>query len=323
MDMSQFTSLETDLGRRKKPSLKKIIVLASIGVLILSILSTVGISTYIGWSLTHPDRKTIDDSPDNYDLAYEDVSFKSQKGDVELKGWWISAEQNQTRSNGKTVIFAHGYSENRLQKQVPNLSLASLLTSNGFNVLLFDFRNSGVSEGTLTTVGQYEKLDLLGAIDYVKSIQPDTKIILFGFSMGASTSLIAAAASDDVSAVIADSPFDDLKLYLEVNLPVWSDLPHFPFTPIILTIIPLITGSDPEQVSPIKDIPLFGQKPILLIHGDADHSIPMANSERILAAANNANAKLWIVPGADHVKARSVDPTAYDQKVLEFLSKVD
>jgi fermentation-respiration switch protein FrsA (DUF1100 family) len=322
--MNQLQSIiETDLRKGPKLNLKKGLIILTIALLVLSTLSIIGISTYVGWSLTHPDRKPVDDSPENYDLAYEDVSFKSKKGDVQLKGWWLSAEQNLAQPNGKTVVLAHGYSENRLQKQVPGLSLASLLTSNGYNVLLFDFRNSGVSEGTLTTVGQYEKMDLLGAIDYVKSIQSDTKIILFGFSMGASTSLITAAASPDVSAVIADSPFDDLRPYLEANLPVWSDLPHFPFTPMILTIIPIITGMDPDQVRPIEDIALFGQKPILLIHGDSDHSIPMSNSERILAKANNANAKLWIVPGADHVKARSVNPAAYDQKVLEFLTQVD
>ena len=51
--------------------------------------------------------------------------------------------------------------------------------------------------------------------------------MLLGFSMGASTAILAAAESQDVDAVIADSPFSDLTSYLDENLSVWSNLPSF------------------------------------------------------------------------------------------------
>jgi len=71
---------------------------------------------------------------------------------------------------------------------------------------------------------------LLGAVDYVKS-KPELnqEIVLMGFSMGASTSILAAAREPAVSAVIADSPFADLKNYLNDKLSVWTELPSFPF----------------------------------------------------------------------------------------------
>jgi fermentation-respiration switch protein FrsA (DUF1100 family) len=307
----------------KRSLVYRILIISILAFLILSLLGSVGISAYVGWSLTHPERMPIDDSPSNYGLTYEDVVFKSKGGDVDLSGWWLDTKQNGVTPVGKTIIFAHGYSHNRLYKRIPTLSLTQLLIDKGYDTLLFDFRNSGVSGGDITSVGQLEKFDLLGAIDFVKSIRPNSEIILFGFSMGASTSLIAAAESPDVTAVIADSPFDDLTTYLEANLSVWSDLPNFPFTPMMMTIIPLITGLDPKEVSPISTIHQFGKRPILFIHGDADHSIPMGNSERILAASHNPNAELWIVHGADHVFARKVNPEAYDRKILEFLAKIN
>lgn len=83
-------------------------------------------------------------------------------------------------------------------------------------MLLFDFRNSGESEGNLTTVGQLEVRDLLGAVDYVKS-KPEIsrKVVLLGFSMGATASLLAGARDREVDAVIADAPLADMRSYLK------------------------------------------------------------------------------------------------------------
>src|SRR5690625_6435167 len=84
--------------------------------------------------------------------------------------------------------------------------------------------------------------------------------------MGGSTALLAAAQSDDVVGVVADSPFSDLEDYLKVNLPVWSHLPDFPFTPLILGIMPIITDLDPKEPSPnsvLDDIaPLKSRSPL-------------------------------------------------------------
>src|SRR5690625_5772218 len=74
----------------------------------------------------------------------------------------------------------------------------------------------------MATVGAKEQLDLLGVIDWVDE-NYEEPIGLLGISMGASTSLLAAAQTDDVIGVVADSPFSDLQEYLKVNLPVWSD----------------------------------------------------------------------------------------------------
>ncbi len=132
-----------------------------------------------------------------YRLSYENVSFTSERDGIPLIGWSIPA----ATSNGLTVIVAHGYKNNRLQDNVPVMSLIEKLSSKGYNFYMFDFRNSGESGGDQTTVGEYEQLDLLAAIRYVKEHRSD-KIVLLGYSMGAATSLLAATQSPDVAAVI-------------------------------------------------------------------------------------------------------------------------
>ncbi|WJH33118.1 alpha/beta hydrolase [Paenibacillus sp. CC-CFT747] len=205
--------------------------------LVLAVLLTLcaaGLSTYVGWSLTHPAKKPLTEMPSDYGLSYEKISFPSRDGKISLKGWFLPGAEG---TGGKTVIIAHGYSKNRLQDDAHIMPLVQSIIKEGYGVVMFDFRNSGESGGSLTSVGEYEEQDLLGAIDWVKQEHPG-RTALLGFSMGASTALMAAAEEPSVASVIADSPFSHLERYLKENLPAWSHLPSFPFTPLILGILP-------------------------------------------------------------------------------------
>jgi len=292
------------------------IIIAGLLVIILTLTVVFGLSAYVGWNLTHPERQALDANPGTLGLAYQNVSFKSRVDGLTLKGWLIPAAGSR-----KTVIFAHGYGENRLNNGVPILPIARHLADTGYNILMFDFRGHGESEGNLTSVGQYEVRDLLGAIDFVAA-QPELneQIILFGFSMGASTAIMASSREPEVDAVIADSPFADLYAYLGENLSVWSGLPSFPFKPAFLIVTPLITGLKPDSVSPQREIPLLNGRPLLLIHGDQDVDVPMANSENLLLAYPEA--KLIRFPGGTHVRSYRANPALYLEIVDAFLDSV-
>jgi len=84
-----------------------------------------------------------------------------------------------------------------------------------------------------------------------------------------------------VDAVIADSPFAELKRHLGPR--------SYPFHTLLLPDLSLLTGINPEQVSPVKAIQDLSPRPPLLIHGDADRDIPVANSREILYAAGGRN----------------------------------
>lgn len=271
------------------------------------------LGAYVGWSLTHPARKAIDAVPSG--IPYRDVHFGSEQDGLTLAGWFLDA------SSDKTVIMVHGYRDNRLQENVPGLDVARGLTDQGYNFLTFDLRDAGQSQGDMTTIGVNEQRDVAGAIDYVRSLgAPGRHIALLGFSMGAATALLTAPTHPEVQAVIADSSFSDLYPYLQENLPLWSHLPAFPFTPLILAIEPAITGVNPHQADPIHAVPRI-QAPILFIHGLADSQIPYANSQQLKAAAVNPADELWLVPGADHVKSFATDPPGYWDHVLPFLAR--
>jgi len=293
---------------RKLPNKKRgrrLIIQGIAIVLLFSLLVSFGVC----WSIAHPRRYPVDKTPAALGLDYQDVTFPSREDHLPIKGWLLPAANSD-----RTVIIAHGYSNNRLQDDVPALSLAEALVNAGYHVLMFDFRNCGESAGNMTSIGQYEVRDLLGAIDFVRS-HPDIthRIALLGFSMGASTAILVGSREPAVDAVIADSPFADLKRHLGSR--------SYPFHALLLPELSLLTGINPEQVSPVRAVQNFSPRPLLLIHGDADRDIPVANSREIFRAARAAGfeANLWIVPGADHLKSYSKAPKDYSLKVIEFL----
>ncbi|MBP1992708.1 alpha/beta hydrolase [Paenibacillus eucommiae] len=289
--------------------------------LLVLLLGMLGISLYVGWNLTHPARRLLEESPSLYGIAYDNMEFHSRTKDVLLKGWFLPCALNSTHSEPKmTLILSHGYAGNRLEKGLPALALAKSLVANGFHVLMFDFRNSGESEGRLTTIGMLEKQDLLGAIDWVKEHQPG-KIGLIGFSMGATTSLLAAAEEPEIVGVVADSPFSQLKPYLHKNLSVWSRLPHFPFTPLIMAILPVLTGIDTRQVDAFAACERIHPRPLLFIHSRDDQAIPYTQSERMWSQ-HKGSFEFWQTANVGHVGTYHSYPDEYTSRVLGFFNNL-
>lgn len=273
----------------------------------------IGISTYTGWKLVHPLKAVLSIQP--VDLPHKNVTFTDVNNSITLKGWLFSSSSRQT-----TVIMAHGYNKNRLQFGEKTFDLVKEIYSKGYNVLLFDFRNSGESDTAVTSVGLYEKNDLLGAIKFMKT-QGTKKIVLLGFSMGASTSIMAAVESKDiVSGVISDSAFAELRSYLDENLSVWSHLPQIPFTWLTIKTTSIMLGMDISQVSPLNSMSQLQDRPVLLIHGTQDKKIPSKNSE-LLFKAGSSMTEFWEVPNANHVDAFNKYHDEYINKIITFLDK--
>lgn len=289
--------------------------ITAITLVLVIIIGIIGLAGYVGWSLSHPVSKPITVRPEQVQLDYKDIEFSSKWENTLLRGWLIPVGDTKDR----IVIMAHGYSQNRSNEK-PMMPTAKALHDQGIAVLMFDFRNAGESEGTLTSVGQFEYYDLLGAIEFAKS-QGYRQIGLYGLSMGAATSLNAAADSPDVQAVVADSPFADLSTYLKENLPVWSGLPPFPFTPLIMWEIPLLTGIDPNEVKPVESIAHLKDRPVLLIHAEGDDKIPASHSEQIYQNSGSPLTTFWLAPGTKHVGTYEAVPDAYLAKVIEFFTE--
>ena len=322
--MSTYENLPLRGRPRKKRNLKRVIIGTCITIICVVLLIVLGLSYYITNQLIHPEHKTITLQPQSVGLTSTDVTFKSHDGNVNLKGWEMPADV----PTHKWFITSHGYKGDRLiwptqgqPKGEPGLDFFKFLHHQGYNVLTFDYRNSGESGGQTTTVGFYEQQDLLGAIDHVLKQDPHAEIGLIGWSQGAATTLLTAHKSPAVKVAIADSSFSDLGTYLNTNLPKWSHLPSLPFNPLILDIwVPLMINVNPTSVSPIVEAGKF-KGPLLLIASTDDHTIPYGNSQLIYKDDPNKNVTFDTFHGPDHTMEFVDQPKKYEKDLLDFLAK--
>src|ERR671932_1835701 len=126
--------------------------------------------------------------------SVEEVSFASTEDGLPLSGWFFRAVGALP---APTVVLSHGVWTGRREC----LPLALRFQAAGYNVLVFDFRAHGLSDGRYTSVGHLETNDVIGAVQYLKrrpEVDP-TRIGVVGFSMGAAAPIQAAARYRDIA----------------------------------------------------------------------------------------------------------------------------
>jgi alpha-beta hydrolase superfamily lysophospholipase len=202
---------------------------------------------------------------------------------VELRGWECRAEGPRKGA----LVYLHGVSANRGRA----IGIAARFVSKGFDVIAYDSRAHGLSEGEMCTYGYFEKSDLRKVID---TLAPGP-IVLMGSSMGAAVALQEAADDPRVTAVISVETFADLRSAARDRVP--SLMPD-----ILLDVGFLIAewrgAFQADAVSPVNAAKQL-RMPVLLIHGAADNRTPPSHSERVLAALAGPK-QLILVEGARH-----------------------
>ncbi len=303
----------------RKSHTSRNVVLVVIILLLLAILTITVLSSYKGWLLLHPVKKPIETFTSNIVPEYRDISFKGSDTSIILRGWLF-----QAKNSDRAVIMVHSYGSNRLEFGVETVDLIKGFLSKGYNVFTFDLRNSGNSDGKDTTFGYYEKDDVLAAIKYMNS-QGSKHITLVGFSTGASASILAAAENNTVDAVIADSPYSDMKGYFQANINKWSNLPSFPFNRIITLATELAGDIDMDKASPINTLTAENPPHLLLIHNKSDNIIPVEDSIELYqkySALNPSGAEFWMTETEGHARSYEKNKDKYMERVFAFIDKV-
>jgi len=215
------------------------------------------------------------------ELPHRDVSFRSDG--VVLKGWLFPTGHPRRG----LIVYLHGVADNRGS----SVGLAHRFVAEGYDVLAYDSRAHGESEGRDCTYGFYEKRDLARALDAVSADQA----ILFGASLGAAVALQAAPDEPRVRGVIAQSSFSDLDVVVRERAP-WiatrADVEK------ALALAEKRGNFQVAEVSPRKAAARI-HVPVLLIHGREDRETPAAHSQRIYDALAGPR-RLILVPGAGH-----------------------
>ena len=264
-----------------------------------------GLSFYF----THRSQLGEVHSPDEYGLEYETIEFTSSDK-LTLRGVWIPAA-----GSTKAIVILHGHGSS----YDFDVYRAPALVEAGFNVLLFDFRAHGRSEGKRMTFGYEEHRDVAGAIEFLHRAGME-HIGLLGFSYGGMVSMIFAGEYPEVEAVISDGGPARIRTAIaargaELGFPVWLTRP---LGWLIVGITSIRLRVNLFQYEPIRRVGKISPRPILFIHGDHDQYLP--DFDELYAAARQPK-ELWRLPEAGHCNASQFYPEEHAGRVIEFFKR--
>jgi len=244
----------------------------------------------------------------------EPLTLRTRDG-LQLAAWKVD---HPTPEQG-TMILLHGHNASKEF----NLERGAFAYEQGFDLLLLDFRNHGESEGRRTTFGGREWMDVMAAIESVRSDAAlSDDVVLWGCSQGAATALLAAERDPTLRAVIAESSF----LSLEDTFTRYAEqayrIPRFPFVLLSLFWFRVLTGVRIEAVDPARAVRNAPEVPILFIGSKEDRFMPPEVQEALYANSAHPDSALWISPRGGHSMVYVVDGNAYRREVKAFLSRV-
>lgn len=244
------------------------------------------------------------------------VNFLSKDG-VGLAGLLIK------RSNAiGNILLCHGYQSCK-ESMIDYVEIFP-----EYNILLFDFRAHGQSEGKFRTLGCHEYKDVIAAAEFLReqTKQPGATFsllpqIILGFSMGGAVALHAVGIDPTIcDLLIADSAFSNLKDVMYYAFTLKSGLPYYPFLPVIERVVNFWANCEIAKTRPYESLKNFN-KPIFFIHSCVDEVVPPSDSLLMFSCATNEKNKLWIGPKCDHGGLRKDFSEIYKKKVAKFIRK--
>lgn len=256
------------------------------------------------WVTIRPPKITSSITPADLGLKYEDVSFTTTDG-LRLRGWFIPNKAEKA----KTIILLHGYPADK-GDILPALSFLS----RNYNLLLFDFRYLGESEGRISTAGAKETGDLLAAIRFLKS-RGKEELGVWGFSLGGAVALMTAKKAPEIKAIVAESSYAQLDLMAR-------ELYRIPVLKYLLAYITglwskIILGINLKDISPAESVKGL-DLPILIVHSKNDRVIPFNHAVLLQETLkDNLMAEFWFEENLAHGELGG----EYQKRIEEFFDK--
>ena len=289
----------------------KITLSVVVGVLLLAVIGALLITKSEAHNLiTAPmeTRNLPEETPANYNMPFEDVTVTSVDG-LKLVGWFIPSQ------NGAVIILQHGYKSTREEL----LNEAEMLYRHGYGVLLTTVRAHDYSEGEMITFGMHEVQDIDAWYQYLLTRDDiDTnRIGMLGNSFGGMLVIQYAAQNKNIKAVVADSAFSSLNDTVSTSVTYFTDLPAFPFAPLIVYWAEQETGFKTEDIDATQWIAQISPRPVFLMQGGADVVISANSGQRLYDAAGEPK-ELWFEPNLGHVDFDSEMADEFERRVVEF-----
>ena len=214
------------------------------------------------------------------------------------------------------IIYVHGFKGFKDWGFVPYIG--EFLSGRGFLAVTFNFSHNGIGDDPL----EFTEMDKFAANTFSLEIAEVRAVIaacgsgkfgetgnigLLGHSRGGGIALLTAAVAPEVKAVATWSAVCDFNRYSENLKRQWREAGFIEVankrTAQIMrlneTLLDDVENNGQTSLN-IKKAVSGLNRPLLIIHGDADEAVPTADAENLAVWAGSAQSQLKIVPGTGH-----------------------
>lgn len=235
--------------------------------------------------------KTVTATPKDIGLAYKNLTITTGDG-VKINAWYIPAPSARA-----TVLFSHGNAGN-IGNRLESIAIMHEL---GANVLVYDYRGFGRSEGAAGEDGTYR--DAEAAWEHLtknESIAPE-RIILWGRSLGSAVA-IELATRRKAGALIVESGFTSIVAVAK------QVIPYLPMA--------LLVRHRYDSVEKVPSITI----PALFIHSPDDEVIPFAQGRKLYEQSASTPKEFLAIKGS-HNTGYLVSERIYTDGIERFMTK--
>ncbi len=247
--------------------------------------------------------KQLQHMPTELGLQYQDVSFAAADG-TQLHGWFLPA---QGVLKG-TVLHLHGNAANIGD----HVWAVRWLPAAGYQVLTFDYRGYGSSQGQPSLAGAQQDIDAaLGVLLQRADVEPK-QVVILAQSLGGAMGIYNLAHSPwrrQVKLLVVDSAFSSYQGIAREKMAGWWLTWPLQWLPYLLLSDRYAAQDAVAELSPM---------PLILIHGSGDQVVPAHHSEQLYAAAG-APKELWLLPNVPHTAG--LELPANRQRLLAMMAR--
>ena len=229
----------------------------------------------------------------------------------------IAAEFKQDDPSAPWALLLHGYTG--WKEELYDKAL--MFYERGYSVLVPDLRCSGESEGNYIGMGWLDRDDNKLWLKYILTQSPDSDIVIFGQSMGASATLIMAAEElpANVKVCICDSAFRDPIELFKNKVKDWTGLPSFGLIDTANLMLQIRGGYDLHDAAALKAAGR-ARLPVLFIQGTEDKIVPQDNVYDLYDACVS-DKDILVVEGTGHCQSCEKAPELYETTIFEFIDR--
>lgn len=228
--------------------------------------------------------------PEAFGLEPQDVYFEVD-GKLLLHGWYVVHPQARTR-----ILMCHGNAGNLSDR----LELLRMWHERvAANILIFDYRGYGRSQGSPSERGLYA--DAVAALEMLRQQGPQLPVLVHGHSLGAAVA-IDLATRRPVDGLIVESPFTNAR-----------DMARLLFGRFPVHYLATMRWASDEKIIGLG-------MPKLFLHGANDTTVPLRLGQQLFEIAPQPK-ELVVVAHGDHNNLYLSDSNRYFGAINSLLNQ--